>query len=209
MERPSHIIFTSQSRSHRLPLIGLAISFQAAAVWLFVHGLAIGSLHLPPGPITLTPVQDPPKPGVKPPEPKFHPLPIPQPPDPLSGVKIESSGGGGITTGPLPPESGPVGKPAGITRAPISVTATHTVPPYPPIARRIGAEGKVTLKLTVTAEGRVSQADIVTSSGREDLDQTAQAWIMAHWVYKPAMTDGVPAVSQTLASVTFSLINDR
>ena len=211
MERPSHINFDTQSRyfSQRLPLIGLAISFQAAAVWLFMHGLAIGSLHLPPGPIMLTPFEEPLKPTVKPPEPNLHPVPIPQPPDPLSGVKTEPSPSG-ITTALQRPDPGPVtAAPSGVTRAPVGITATHTVPPYPPIARRIGAEGKVTLRLTVDAEGRVSQADIVTSSGRADLDQTAQQWIVAHWTYKPALANGSPAVGQTLTTVIFSLINER
>jgi protein TonB len=94
-------------------------------------------------------------------------------------------------------------------RAPLSIVATHTVPPYPPIARRIGAEGKVMLRLTVTAEGRVGTAEVVTSSGRDDLDQAAQQWIMAHWIYKPALANGVPVVSKTLATVTFSLTNER
>src|SRR5260221_14290573 len=109
MERPSHIIFDTQSRyfTHRLPLIGLALSLQAAAVWLFVHGLAIGTLHLPPGPIVLSPIEDPPKPREKPPEPKLHPVPIPQPPDPLSGVKFDPPKGGTITVSP-PQEPGPV-----------------------------------------------------------------------------------------------------
>ena len=84
-------------------------------------------------------------------------------------------------------------------------SSTHTVPPYPPIARRMGAEGKVTLRLTVSAEGRVTQAEIVTSSGREELDQAAQAWIVAHWTYRPARTTGPPVASQVLATVTFSL----
>ena len=210
MERPSHINFDTQSRSHRFPLIGLALSLQAAAVWLFVHGLVSGTIHLPPGPITLTPFDEPQtQPRVKPPEPKLQPVPIPQPSDPLSGVKIAPSTGG-ITTVPLPPDPGTVApNPGGITQAPVSIAATHTVPPYPPIARRLGAEGKVMLKLTVTAEGRVAQADIVTSSGSGELDQAAQAWIVAHWKYRPALENGVPAVSHTLATVTFNLINER
>lgn len=210
MERPSHIIFDTQSRyfSQRLPLIGLALSFQAAAVWLFIHGLAIGTIHLPPGPITLTPVQDQPQPRVKPPEPKLMPVPIPKPADPLSGFKFDPPKDGSVTVSPSEP--GPVAPvPTGVTRAPVSITATHSVPPYPPIARRIGAEGKVTLRLSVTPEGRVTRADIVTSSGRDDLDQTAQAWIVAHWTYKPALADGAPAPGQTLATVVFSLINEH
>jgi hypothetical protein len=37
------------------------------------------------------------------------------------------------------------------------------------------------------------------------MDQTAQAWIVSHWRYRPALDDGAPAVSQTLATVVFSL----
>jgi protein TonB len=81
------------------------------------------------------------------------------------------------------------------------------VPPYPVIARRLGVEGKVTLRLTVLIDGHVGKAEVVTSSGREDLDQTAQAWIVAHWLYKPALDKGEPAVTQTLATVVFSLTN--
>ena len=83
------------------------------------------------------------------------------------------------------------------------------MPPYPPVARRIGAEGQVTLRLTVSAEGRVTQAEIVTSSGRDELDQTAQQWIVAHWAYRPALENGVPAVSHVLATVAFSLSAGR
>jgi protein TonB len=211
MERPSHIIFSTQSRyfSHRLPLIGLALSFQAAAVWLFMHAFVPQGFHLPPGPITFTPFDDPPQPRVKPPEPTLKPLPIPKPADPLSGVTFDPPERGTITVSPVQEPRPAEANPTGITRAPVSITATHTAPPYPPVARRIGVEGKVTLRLTVTAEGRVAQADIVTSSGRDDLDQTAQAWIVAHWTYKPALANGTPAVGHTLATVVFSLINEH
>jgi protein TonB len=97
----------------------------------------------------------------------------------------------------------------GIDRALAGIPGTHTVPPYPPIARRIGAEGKVTLRLTVSAEGKVTATEVISSSGRDDLDQSAQQWIMAHWIYKPALANGAPAVSQTLATVVFSLTNER
>ena len=42
MERPSHIHFDTRRFSHRLPLIGLALSFQLATLWLFTHGLITG-----------------------------------------------------------------------------------------------------------------------------------------------------------------------
>ncbi|HET7086490.1 MAG TPA: TonB family protein [Rhizomicrobium sp.] len=207
MERPSHMIFHAQSRN-RLPLIGLAISLQAGALWLFMHAFVVQKFHVPPV-LRFVPVLDrhtpplppPPIPHIRthidvPPVPPTHFDPPPQgprnlfPPTPAEPT-------------PLPPVS-PVPD-----RGAIGIAATHVTPPYPPIARRIGAEGKVTLRLTVTAEGKVSEAEIMTSSGRNDLDQTAQAWIVAHWTYKPALAHGVPVASKTLASVTFSLINER
>ena len=39
------------------------------------------------------------------------------------------------------------------------------------------------------------------------LDQAARAWIIGHWRYRPALRDGNPAVTQVLASVTYSLKN--
>jgi protein TonB len=209
MERPSHIHFNSRHSVYRAPLVGVALSLQAVAVWLFMHSLVSGTLHFTPGPIVLAPIEEPKHPLPKPPEPKLKYLPIPVPPEPLSGVTFAPPERGPVTTAP-PSEPGPVAStPAGVTRAPVSITATHTVPPYPPIERRIGVEGKVTLRLTVNAEGRVSEAEIVTSSGREGLDQAAQQWIMAHWIYKPALANGVAVASKALATVTFSLTNDR
>ena len=65
----------------------------------------------------------------------------------------------------------------------------------------------MTLRLTVGTEGRVMAAEVVTSAGREALDQAARDWIIAHWRYRPALKDGSPAVMQLLASVTYSLKN--
>jgi TonB family protein len=65
------------------------------------------------------------------------------------------------------------------------------------------------LRLTVSAEGRVTRAEVVTSSGREELDQAAQAWIVAHWAYRPALDNGAPVSSQVLTIMTFSLASER
>jgi protein TonB len=204
------MIFDTQSRSRRLPFVGLAISFQAAALWLFMHGFDGYRIHTIVHDIIVDTI----------PEPKtVDRQPPPEPPmtrpkdvkiiDPIFNTDRKIDDGKGIR-GELEQKSMRVAvNPVVPARAAVSIIATHTVPPYPPIARRIGAEGKVTLRLTVTPEGRVSEAEVVTSSGRDDLDQTAQAWIIAHWTYKPALANGVPVASKTLASVTFSLINER
>ena len=211
MERPSHMIFDTQSRhfSHRLPFITLAISLQAVALWLFIHAFVVQTFHLPKGDLTVhlfpqdLPKTDPPLPP-PPIEQKLEVPPIP----PLQPWATDTGPRTTITTTSVAPTQ-PPSVSAGLDRTPVSIAVTHTVPPYPPIARRIGAEGKVTLRLTVTPEGRVSEAEVVTSSGRDDLDQMAQAWIIAHWTYKPALANGGPVAGKTLASVTFSLINER
>jgi len=209
MERPSHMIFDTQSRSRRLPFIGLAISFQAPALWLFAHGFS--DYRIPPviHDFVVDPIRE-----------KEHPK-LPPPPDPVMkkpekmvvpDPKFTVDRKGDLNTIHTEGEQKQITvllNPEVPDRTPVSITGTHTVPPYPPIARRIGAEGKVTLRLTVTPEGRVSEAEVVTSSGRDDLDQTAQAWIIAHWTYKPALANGDPVAGKTLASVTFSLINER
>jgi protein TonB len=211
MERPSHIDFDTQSISRRLPLLGLALCLQASVAWLLTSELInrkIGDVI--PGWIEVSPL------------PEKQPDRLPPPPDPTMAtpdkltavapifdtapgertiVNIEPRQSSSSSSQTLPP--------AAPDRAPISIVSTHTVPPYPPIARRLGAEGKVTLKLTVTVEGRVAQADIVTSSGSGELDQAAQQWIVTHWTYKPALANGVPVASKTLATVVFNLINEH
>lgn len=212
MERPSHIIFdTHQSLSRRAPLFAMAVGLQLAGFWLFAHGLAT---HLRPGfhPFYFVPERGTEIPSLPPPpEPPMRHVETPTvPPPDFSTAPPENNTGITVVTG-QPPSNGAttVKNAAGGDRAPVGILSTHTVPPYPPIARRVGAEGKVTLRLTVSAEGRVTQADVVTSSGRDELDQTAQQWIVAHWVYKPAVENGAPAASHVLAMVTFSLAAGR
>ena len=82
---------------------------------------------------------------------------------------------------------------------------THTIPPYPPMARRLGHQGVVQLRLTITPDGRVAQAEIVKSSGWPELDQEAAEWVRAHWRYKPAVQAGVLVASVAMAAVKFDL----
>ena len=211
MERPSHLSLDGQSRCLpcRLPYAGLAISLQCAAVLLFIYGLAHHGIPAIIPDITVVPIQEKEitDPRVKPPEPKI-PTKI-ESEKPIKPVFTTDKSGGdkSITLERFTPNDPPVAR--GIDRAPAGITATHTAPPYPPVARRLGVEGKVTLRLTVSAEGRVAAADVVTSSGRDDMDRAAQQWIKAHWTYRPALNNGVPMAGQTLATIVFSLVNER
>ncbi|HVW74841.1 MAG TPA: TonB family protein [Rhizomicrobium sp.] len=212
MERPSHIIFDRrQALSRRLPMVAAAIGLQLAGFWLFTHGLAThlpGMIHV----LDFVPVPETQKPTpLPPPEPVMQHVTAPVVPLPDFAMAPMENNNSIASQTAQPPSGGnaSVKSSAGTDRAATAISSTHTVPSYPPIARRMGEEGKVTLRLTVSAEGRVIQADIVTSSGRVELDQTAQAWIMAHWTYKPALRDGAAVASQVLATVTFSLASER
>lgn len=80
----------------------------------------------------------------------------------------------------LPPAPTPDG-------AASAVGSTHTIPPYPAVARRLGQQGVVALQLMISPSGEVTAVDIVQSSGFPELDQTAAAWVKARWKYKPAV----------------------
>jgi protein TonB len=211
MERPSHIIFERhQSFSRRAPLFAMAIGLQLAGFWLFTHGLAshvstmIHDFEFVPTHETEVPPSEPPEPKIR------AKVDIPVVDQPEFSTEQAAKGDSGITaTLPQGNDTGSTGPRENIVHAAVGIVSTHTVPPYPPIARRIGAEGKVTLRLTVSTGGRVTQADVESSSGHDELDQTAQQWIMAHWAYKPAQENGVPVVSHVLATVTFNLAAAR
>ncbi|HEX4027449.1 MAG TPA: energy transducer TonB [Rhizomicrobium sp.] len=210
MERPSHTIFDRhQSFSRRASLFAMAIGLQLAGFWLFTHGLAShvpGIIHV----INFVDVHDKQTPRVKPPEPVLKKVDVPVVPKPV--YDVEKTARDNAITGSIvlhQTDRSDATHTDNVVHAPVGILSTHTVPPYPPVARRIGAEGQVTLRLTVSAEGRVTQAEIVTTSGRDELDQTAQQWIVAHWAYRPALENGVPAVSHVLATVAFSLSAGR
>ncbi len=64
-------------------------------------------------------------------------------------------------------------------------------PPYPPTSRRLGEEGKVVIRVLISAEGLPSQAQIHKSSGFERLDQAALETI-ERWRFVPGKRGGVP-----------------
>lgn len=209
MERPSHMIFRHQSVSNRLSWAGLSLLLPAGMFWLFANGLTASAIKpwLPPNIFVER---------IKPDDTKQPP-----PPEPELIKRIETK----TITPPIfeigrDPGRNAISEPTQQTgtvkpqpdvpdRAPVSIAATHTTPPYPVIARRVGWEGSVTLRLTVSVQGRVTHAAIVTGSGHSELDSAAQDWVMAHWTYRPAVKDGSAIEAQVLTRIAFSLDGQR
>jgi protein TonB len=91
---------------------------------------------------------------------------------------------------PAPPAPPP--KPAGPVNlsTELSVSCTDRPPPvYPALARRMGEEGKVVLRVELGEDGRIAQATVATSSGSGRLDQAALAAIK-NWRCNAAQRDG-------------------
>ena len=64
-------------------------------------------------------------------------------------------------------------------------------PPYPPLSKRLGEQGKVIVRALIEINGSASKAEIRTSSGYERLDQTALQTVLK-WRYVPGKRAGVP-----------------
>ncbi|MDO9146211.1 MAG: TonB family protein [Hydrogenophaga sp.] len=64
-------------------------------------------------------------------------------------------------------------------------------PPYPPLSKRLGEQGKVIVRTLIEINGSASKAEIRTSSGYERLDQTALQTVLK-WRYVPGKRAGVP-----------------
>ncbi|MGB4855887.1 MAG: energy transducer TonB, partial [Candidatus Dechloromonas phosphoritropha] len=77
--------------------------------------------------------------------------------------------------------------------APAAVTAArfdaaylqNPRPSYPPLSRRLGEEGKVLLRVRVSAQGQPLTVDLEKGSNFERLDEAARR-VVTHWRFVPA-----------------------
>lgn len=101
----------------------------------------------------------------------------------------------------------PSGPTAPADHGPVSLAATHTIPPYPALDIRLGNQGTVVLRLLIGTDGRVLDAKVVRTSGSDSLDRAAQGWVMARWRYQPAIRGGVAVQGAVDVAVKFDLRN--
>jgi protein TonB len=77
-------------------------------------------------------------------------------------------------------------------------------PVYPPDARSKGWTGKVKVRVLITEQGTVKDANIAASSGHESLDAAALKAVL-RWLFHPAYRDGHPVVAWVAVPVVFKL----
>lgn len=81
-------------------------------------------------------------------------------------------------------------------------------PPYPPLSRRSGEQGKVVLRVHVEANGLPSMVEVHTTSGFERLDKVAAATVK-RWRFTPGRQGSTPVATRVDVPITFTLEDAR
>ncbi len=77
-------------------------------------------------------------------------------------------------------------------------------PPYPSLSRELGEQGRVLLRVLVTADGSVQRIELYQSSGFERLDRAASKTVSS-WHFIPGKKDGQPISTWIIVPIMFSL----
>lgn len=210
--------------ARRLSRSGLALvlALHLAALW----GLArMESISRPAPPTVLTasllanaapapapPRIEAPRPVTKamPPlrEPVPEPLPIALPAEAPVAAPVAAS----VVAAPpvaAPAETSPVSAPPPPAAAPTPPRfdanyLDNPKPSYPPLARRLGEEGRVVLRVQVAATGLPREVSVHSSSGSARLDRTAVDAVR-RWQFVPARLGNEAVAAAVLVPIVFSL----
>jgi protein TonB len=144
-----------------------------------------------------------PRPAAKPPSsPGGHAKAAPAAPRMLTSRKGDEPAG---ATGAGRDRAGPGGQadqPAGPTKGPGIVGGP--TPVYPKDALDGGLEGRVSLSVTVAADGSVSGVAVAKSSGHQILDDAAVRAVKRGWSFQPALKNGKPAAGTITVTFEFA-----
>jgi protein TonB len=168
-----------------------------------------------------TPPAAPPKPRPAPPKPKKAPAvpkktpavrrPLPKPaPAPVSApaATAETAAQPAPVSRPAPPApSAAPAPPARETFTEANYRANYKSnpkPEYPRLARSRGWQGKVLLRVQVTADGRSAAVTVQQSSGHRQLDDAAVAAV-EQWTFVPARRGATPVASTVTVPIQFKL----
>lgn len=80
----------------------------------------------------------------------------------------------------------------------------NPAPAYPAVSRRLGEEGRVLLRVNVSAEGKVLAVELKKTSGFERLDEAARN-AAAKWRFVPAHQGNTAITSWVEVPIQFSL----
>lgn len=117
--------------------------------------------------------------------------------EPSGPAKFGMGGGmapGGNTVSPAETRFGDRGAPAFVYQE---------IPVYPALARRLGMEGRVLLKLLIDANGKLLNVEVIESAGYGFTEASIEA--VKKSTYAPGVRDGVKVATLALLPVRFRL----
>jgi protein TonB len=193
--------------------IGALLSYAPVRQALFEKTVNV-SLITPPKPEPPKPEPRIEKPAPPPVQPKPKPMAKvpekPAPPQPILAAPVEAPTA--AVTPPAPPvappgpvTAGPPGDGVGITPPNFSAAyLENPPPPYPAFARRAGEQGRVILRVYVSAAGTPETVQVRTSSGSTRLDEAALETVK-RWKFVPARRGDEPVAAWVLVPINFKL----
>ncbi len=198
----------------------VVVALHVGFIWALQSGLLMRAAEVIVPAEILTQFVDPPAPKVEPvppvpPTPPVQKKPVAKAPvqpalQPLAITDPTPSPNAptGVVTPPLPPAPvavAPVAPPAAV-QLPSSDAdyLQNPKPPYPPISKRLGEQGKVIVRVLIGADGQPQKSEIRQSSGFDRLDQAAVTTVM-RWRYVPGKRGGVPEAMWFNVPINFVL----
>ena len=206
LSRPSSV--------QRSGLLGMVVGLHVAAFVLIMAAKTVAP-QIAEMPLIVDLLQPPPveiKEPVAKPLPVVKPRPVRQPIPKTPAPVIEA------TQSMLSEPEAPIASPPELKPAPPEPPAAEPLsqarfdadylknpaPPYPPLSRRMGEEGKVILRVSVTPQGNADSVEIRTSSGSQRLDESARKTVR-HWKFIPAKRGETAVQSWVLVPIIFKL----
>lgn len=225
---PSSASFASFFAANRNAVIAASVlAFHVLAIWALQAGLVMRAVELIVPVEVLAQIIDLPTPKVTP-APPTPPEPvkpvITKPRQVTQAAPTLLAVADAIPT-PNAPSVQPIAPPAPYTPAvPVAAVATpappapakivlpssdadylsNPKPPYPPMSKRLGEQGKAIIRVLIGADGLPQKAELRQSSGFERLDQSALATVMK-WRYAPGKRDGVAEAMWFSVPISFVL----
>jgi protein TonB len=214
--------------THRNAVIaGSVLVFHALAIWALQTGLIMRAVEIIVPVEVLAQIIDLPTPKVSP-APPAPPEPVKQvaaKPKQVTQAAPTLLAVPDATPTPNAPSVQPIAPPAPYTPAvPVAAVPTpappapakitlpssdadylsNPKPPYPPMSKRLGEQGKAIIRVLIGADGTPQKAELRQSSGFERLDQSALATVMK-WRYVPGKRDGVAEAMWFSVPISFIL----
>lgn len=212
----------------RLFIVAAVIGFHVLGLWALQAGLLRRAVELVVPVAVMAELIEPPQPLVSPEPTPPKPQPAPKPVAPVQR-EVKQAPVPLAVTDPSPAPEAPTGvlsappapQPAvtePVAAAPVAPPAPPKVelpssdadylnnppPPYPQMSKRLREQGRVVVRVHISADGLATRAEIQKSSGFPRLDDTAVQTVL-RWRYVPGKRAGVPEAMSYLIPIDFRL----